>query len=209
MGKNVSNAATPIECIQKGGDPEKTVVWACGTCKLAKSSKEDALECCAAWVCDECGQEIKKYSFCEDCSRKKQHAKEMALYAKAKKVTYAEYTGQMLCCDHCHEYFWDLDSYLDGHQDDPDMRTWVWGTYETTLSLDAERIIADQLESQEHHEEAFDSISKEAITEMQTFFNEWLKKVKLNSYMEDNSIVVDIEKEVAEYVKEIHGDPQR
>jgi hypothetical protein len=198
--KNTTNAATPIECIQKGGDPEKTVIWACGTCKLAKASKEDALECCAPYVCEKCGKEVKSY--CEDCSKKKQWAREKATYDKAKKVMLSEYSGDWLFCDRCNEYHPDVDSLLDAHDDDDDPPTWAWGTTEQPFTLDAERIISDELESQEFYEDAFDNISGESLKELQTFLDAWLKKQDMKSYMVDYGTVVDIEALVNQRRKE-------
>lgn len=119
----------------------------------------------------------------------------------------------MIQCDHCDEYFWDLDSFLDSHDDlhADDMPTWVWGTYEIPLSFNAEDVISDKLERDEFYEDAFDHISKESIKEMQSFFDAWRLKYPLNSYMVDNAVVVDIEEEVhavlAERYKDESTDP--
>lgn len=198
--RDTTKAATPIECVQKGGDPEKTVVWACGTCKLAKESKESALECCAPYVCDQCGREIKSY--CEDCSKKKQWAREKATYDKAKKVMLSEYAGDWLCCDHCDEYFPDVDSLLDAHDDEEEPPTWAWGTYEMKFTLDAEDIISQQLEQQEHYEDAFDNFANGAIKELQDFMDTWAAKQDVKSYMVDNGVVVDFEALVNQRKKE-------
>lgn len=191
MSKNIANAATPIECAQKGGDPEKTVVWACGTCKRAADSKESALECCAPYVCDDCGKEVKSY--CEDCSKKKQWAREKVTYDKAKKVMLSEYGGDWLCCDHCDEYYPDVDSLLDAHDDEEELPDWAWGTYEVKFVLNAEDIIDQQLERDEFYDGAADNISKEAVQELQTFLTAWATKQDLKAYMIDNSVVVDFE----------------
>jgi hypothetical protein len=191
--KDTTKAATPIECVQKNGDVEKTVVWACGSCKTATSTKQNALECCAPDVCEKCGKEIKRHSYCEDCSKKQQFARAQAQYDKAKKVMLSEYAGDWLCCDHCDEYYPDVDSLLDAHDDDEEPPTWAWGTEEQPFKLDAERIISDQLEYQEFYEDAFDNISVDDLREMQNFFDAWLKKQNMKSYMVDNSVVVDFE----------------
>jgi len=204
MDKQIPDVVPPpLELVLKGGDPNKIALWGCGVCHLSAISRESALACCASYVCEGCGVTIKQSSYCHDCHRKEQAAKDQVTYDKATKVKYVEYDGQMLCCDHCDEYFWDLDSYLDSHQDEPeDIRTWAWGTYEVPLTLDAERILSDQLESQDFYEDAFNNIAPEALSEMQVFFDEWLKKRAMKSYMVDHSVVVDLEEGVAEYIKE-------
>jgi hypothetical protein len=198
--RDTTKAATPIECVQKGGDPEKTVVWACGTCKLAKESKDSALECCSPYVCEKCGKECKSY--CEDCSKKERFAREQATYDKAKKVMLSEYSEDWLFCDHCEEYFSDVDSLLDAHDDAEDPPTWAWGTYETPFTLNASDVLIQFLEQQEFYEEAFEHIDGAAIDEMQNFFDAWLKKQNMKSYMVDYSTVVDIEALVNQRKKE-------
>lgn len=47
--KDTSQAATPIECVQKGGDPNKTVVWACGSCKTARESRDAVARVITPW----------------------------------------------------------------------------------------------------------------------------------------------------------------
>lgn len=203
--KDTAKANPPLELIIKGGDANKIAVYACSVCRLTARSEEDAKMCCVPYTCDECGKEIKSY--CEECSKKKQQKKDQETYDKAKKVKYADYDGQMIYCD-CHDnYYWDIDEFLDAH-DEPDVPTWVWGTYQMAFSLDADEIIHDQLERQEFYEDAHESISGEAIKEMQKFFDGWKVKNPLNSYMVDHSIVVDLEKEVSEYLKERYGDDE-
>ena len=197
--KDLSLAAAPLELILKGGDSNKTIVWACGTCHFTRSSQADALECCAPFICEKCGKTNKSY--CEACVKKAQDAKAQERYDKAQKVPYAEYTGEMICCPHCNEYYSDVDAYLYAH-DDSDVHTWVWGTYAMPLTLNAEQVIYDQLEQQEFYENAAENIPKDALKEMQEFFDAWLKKYGLTSYMEDNDVVVDVTKEVEAFLKE-------
>ena len=189
--KNLDKAAPPLELVLKGGDPEKIALWGCGTCHMSAKSREDAISCCAPWVCEKCGKEVKSY--CEDCSKKEQFAKAQAQYDKAKKVMLSEYAGDWLCCDHCDKYYPDVDSLLDAHDDDEELPTWAWGTTEQTLTFNAEDLIYNQLEYQEFYAEAMDNISAESIKEMQVFFDAWTKKQDLKSYMVDNSVVVDFE----------------
>jgi len=201
--KDLSKAAAPLELILKGGDPNKTIVWVCGTCKFTRGNQADALECCAPFICGKCGKPNKSY--CEACVKKEQDAKEQERYDKAQKVPYAEYTGKMFSCSHCNEYYFDIDAYLVAHDGGiPPM--WVWGTYAMPLALDAEQVIYDQLEQQEFYENATEDIPKEARQEMQAFFNAWLKKYGLTAYMEDNTIVVDVSKEVETFLKENLGE---
>lgn len=189
--KDLTKAASPLELLLKGGDPEKIVLWGCGTCHVSAKSQEDAIECCAPFVCEKCGKEVKSY--CEDCSKKERQAREQVTFDKAKKVMLSEYAGDWVFCDHCDEYFADVDSLLDAHDDDAELPTWAWGTTEQPSTLDAERIISEQLESQEFYEDAFENISGEAVKELQTFLDAWLKKQDMKSYMVDHSVVVDFE----------------
>ena len=191
MGKNLAKAAPPLELVLKGGDPEKIALWGCGTCHISARTREEAIACCAPWVCEKCGKEVKSY--CEDCSKKEQHERAQAQYNKAKKVMLSEYAGDWLCCDHCDEYYPDVDSLLDAHEDDMEPRTWAWGTTEHKFTLNAENIVAQQLEQDEFYEDAFDSFSKDALKELQVFLCAWAAKQDVKSYMVDNSTVVDFE----------------
>jgi hypothetical protein len=200
--KNLAKAAPPIELIVKGGDPEKISLYACGSCRLSTKTREEAISCCAPYVCETCGAEVKSY--CEPCSKKEQAKKSQAVYDKAKKVTYKEYDGQMLFCDHCDEYFWDLDTFLDAHNDvdDEDFPTWAWGTYQVDFALNANDVICGALESQEFYDDADQNIEKESVKEMQEFFDAWCERNPLNSYSQDMSVVVDLEEYVDAVIKE-------
>jgi len=189
--KNLDKAAPPLELLLKGGDPEKIALWGCGTCHISARTREEAVACCAPWVCEKCGKEVKSY--CEDCSKKEQFAKAQAQYDKAKKVMLSEYAGDWLCCDHCDEYYPDVDSLLDAHDDDEEPRTWAWGTIEQPFTLNANDVLCQELEQQEFYEEAFENIDGAAIDQMQNFFDAWLKKQDMKSYMVDYSVVVDFE----------------
>lgn len=192
--RNLEKAAPPLEMVLKGGDPNKVVIWGCGTCKISASSFEQAQSCCAPWVCEECGKEVTSY--CKECSDKKQWAKDKALYDKAKKVTYAEYAGVMLYCDHCENYYDDVDGFLDGHDDTDDPPTWAWGTYEKKFRIDADDMLEGQLEREEMHEDAMSHYSKEAITALQLMLDSWTENNPVNTYYPDNDVVVDLDKEV-------------
>jgi len=189
--KNLTKAAPPLELVLKGGDPEKIALWGCGTCHISARTREEAVACCAPWVCEKCGKEVKSY--CEDCSKKEQFAKAQAQYDKAKKVMLSEYAGDWLCCDHCDEYYPDVDSLLDAHDDDEEPRTWAWGTTEMKFSLNAENVVCQQLEQDEFYEDALESFSKDAIKELQEFMDVWTAKQDVKSYMVDNGVVVDFE----------------
>lgn len=192
--KDLTKAATPIECVQKGGDPNKTVVWACGSCHYSKSSREEALECCSPNVCDSCGQEYKSY--CEPCTNKKRFEQEKAVYDKAKKVPYADYGGDMLYCEHCENFFPDADSFMDGHQEEEEPPSWAWATEEKAFRMNAEDVLYSQLEREEMHEEAFDNIGKEALSTFQAMLDAWTATNEIVSYFPDYSVVVDLDKEV-------------
>jgi hypothetical protein len=189
--KNLEKAAPPLELVLKGGDPEKIALWGCGTCHISARTREEAVACCAPWVCEKCGKDVKSY--CEDCSKKEQHERAQTQYDKAEKVMLSEYAGEWLCCDHCDEYYPDVDSLLDAHDDDDEPQTWAWGTYEVKFNLNAERVIEDELERDEFYDGAQDQISKVAAEELQTFLSAWSAKQDLNAYMVDNSVVVDFE----------------
>jgi hypothetical protein len=189
--KSLANAAPPLELVLKGGDPEKVALWGCGTCHMSARSREEAVACCALYVCEKCGKEVKSY--CEDCSKKDFQARAQATFDKAKKVMLSEYAGEWLCCDHCDEYYPDVDALLDAHDDDEELPTWAWGTYECPFTLNASDVIIQALEQQEFYDEAFENIDGAAVDQMQDFFDEWLKKQSVKSYMVDNSVVVDFE----------------
>jgi len=187
--KNLNKAAPPLELVLKGGDPEKVALWCCGTCKLTARSKDEAIACCAPFVCETCGKEVKSY--CKECSDKEQHEKSQARYDKAKKVPWLEYDGTWLCCDHCDEYFADVDELLDAHEDNAELPTWAWGTYRQDFTLDAESIIEHGLD--EFHDGAGEDIGNADVKELQTFLDAWCKKQDVGSYFADHGVVVDFE----------------
>lgn len=183
----------PLELVLKGGDATKVVLWGCGKCHLSKTSYEDAVACCAPHFCETCGVQIKSY--CEACSKKKEHARNKAAWEKAKKVMLSEYAENWVYCDHCSEYYADAWELIEDHEDldDEDVPTWVYGTYEVKFSLDAREIVCEELERQEFYEDADENIKTEAFQELQDFLDGWSKRQDLTAYMVDHGTVVDIE----------------
>jgi hypothetical protein len=102
----------------------------------------------------------------------------------------------MLYCDHCENFFSDADSFLDGHQDEEEPPTWAWATEEKSFRMSAEDVLDSQLEREEMHEEAFDTVGKDAIAILQTMLDAWTATNRIVSYFPDYSTVVDLDKEV-------------
>ena len=190
--KDLSKAAAPLETVLKGGDPEKTVVWACGTCKRATDTRESAVECCAPNICDACGNVFGGF-YCIPCSIQRGFDKDKQVYDNAKKVPYASYGGGMLYCDHCEKYFSDVDELFDDHDDVEELPTYAWGTEEMTFSINAEEMVADTLERLEFHDDAIDNVSADALKELQVFLDAWAAKQKLTSYLVDFGVVVEFD----------------
>ncbi len=183
----------PLELVLKGGDASKVVLWGCGKCRLSTTSYEAAVACCAPHFCETCGVQIKSY--CEACSKKKEHARNKALWDKAKKVMLSEYPESWVYCDHCSEYYADAWELIEDHEDldDEDVPVWVYGTYEVKFSLDAREIVCEELERQEFYDGADEHIKTEAFQELQDFLDAWCKRQDLTAYMVDHGTVVDIE----------------
>ena len=180
-----------LELVLKNTD--EVVAWACGVCKYTRHSYQEAELCCKPYICEVCNSTCSTQYFCSDCTKKKSQEREQKQYDEAKKVTYGDYLGEWIYCDCCCEYFADVDSFLDSHQDHESIPTWVWGTTESNFDLDAERIISDQLESQDFYEGAFDSIPRNEIYKLQLFMDNWRTDNKLLSYQADFSTVVQLD----------------
>lgn len=192
-----------IELVLRGGDAEKTLVYACGKCKLTAHSKEFAEACCATPTCHTCGKECDR-GYCKACADKKHNERLQKQFESAEKVTLAEYQGTYLYCPVAEEYYRDFEEFLEA-QVMTDIPKWVFGTTKISPSTDAQGLVESAL-CDEFHEGAGEDITDEQIRALQEFLNGWWKETEIVSFVEDPSVVVTFEKEVEEYLKDNSDD---
>lgn len=195
----------------KGSDPERIVAYACPTCRFVLGPEPD-IDCrscdphrhCSAG----CGVMLPagRYGQCDACyarqrvqSDAQEAAKRDALYAKAEKVPYSMYAGEMLFWwggGGQEGYYRDVGELLDYCGDEGiDPPAWVWATAPLQVSLSAEAILDSACD--DAYEGARDSIPRSAEKELQDLLTAWSKQHGPVSYWEDNHVAVDISAEVA------------
>ena len=205
----------PIALVVQGKDVLSA--FACGKCHVVASSprqfggtEEEIVEAarkaarthCGPWFCT-CGVECRQYrTTCDACWKiaadKRDAEREAAHVAKAKRVHFKEYDGQMLF-DERRDRYLDPDEVADMALDD-DLPEHMWGCTVTGLKLDAGDIIDGALESGEHHEDAADWLAQDAAKALQTALDRWVKKYAkgVRTFFPDYSVMVTFEEEATD-----------
>ena len=192
---------TPVELVKKGDPTGKIIAWACGVCGLVLP-KDLAETHCAKRFCD-CGVEIKgrtAWLACDACRNKKDQERLEHRKAKAELVDIKDCSEGMVYWEENDEYYNDIDEALEDCRDDEeyeegeenDQTFWECSPY--SLTLDARSIIESALESQEHHEDAWESVGGE--TELEELLTKWNKEYgsQTVSWATTNKLIV-LEKE--------------
>jgi len=115
------------------------------------------------------------------------HPKEREAFEKAEKVQAKDWDGPVvLNGDRFFSCVEDLLDDLDG-EDDP---KYVWACRKVGLGFDADDVINNALESQEHHEDARDSITHGDVEELQALLTTWATKQRVETWWEDRTKAV-------------------
>lgn len=116
---------------------------------------------------------------------------EIERFEKAEKIQAKDYKGWVFWEDHGdNEGFFSSVAELRTYCNDVGVEPppYVYACKAMLLSMNAEWIIEDALE--EHHENARDSISKEAEDELQSLLNAWCAKQTVRTWFQDTTRVV-------------------
>jgi hypothetical protein len=201
--------AEPLALVVQGKD--QIAAFACGKCHYVASSpkqyigtEEEIVEAarsaarthCGPWFCA-CGAECDRYrTQCSKCwtadANKRQADRTAAAIAKAKRVTLAEYDGEMLYLEGRDRYV--TPDEIEDMRGDGDLPEYAWGCSVNGFSLDADRIIEGEVESGEHHEDAVEWLQKGATEALQRTLDAWAEKYAKNvrSFFPDYSVLVEL-----------------
>lgn len=186
MADKATNPAKPIVLYDSKRKPFGVM---CGRCKSSLSlvstfgggpnalstAKQLQAECCQPKLCDRCGKP--KDSWCQPCHAAIEREKLHADFAKAVKVSLADYDGKMITDGD--ELFRDAGDW-DPDNDEPltldDGTRFMWGTYPEKAAIDLEQACSDDWLS-EHHEDAFDWVDIPKLKEAQKLVDEALAGV--------------------------------
>jgi len=172
--------------------PDSLENYACGKCHVFYAGERaEADACCAPRACA-CGAVIEEryYSACAACRAITESTREAEEFAKATKVTYAEYDEEVVFWDgHGSgdmggDGFWSsLETVLE-HCDQEELARpmFVWGVSRTYLSLDARSILESNLESQEFYEDAYDNIPGPEIEALDAYLKALCDRLKLHVF---------------------------
>lgn len=169
-----------IELVDKA-NPEKVLAWACGKCGIVCPDERHAKGHCLPNIC-ECGNEcIRHYTTCPDCIKRKQDERDRKLREAAEVVSAENYDGPVY-----HEqqdvYYPDAGEAFEaiadevGFDDGERKALTLWTCDKVHLTLDANDVIQQALESQEHHEEASDLISNRGLGVLQGILDSWISE---------------------------------
>lgn len=191
--------ATPLF---REGDPTPAF-WLCGACNygghVLYDSQERAEACCQCdWKgCTE--RRAQHRCYCEphdkeaSAERDREEArKEAARFAKAKKVTAAEYAGRMVYDPSGRG---SGEGYFDGveeveehyHGEDYGLPSYVWATRECHFRTDAERLIGDAIENANVDSDLFGDFDAASL---QTLLDAWWKDNGRPYYETDYSTAI-------------------
>ena len=188
----ILESVEPLALVVRGSATGEVAAWACGKCRYVALSEEHARSCCATLQCP-CGKTIerKHWKVCRDCENarytEEQERKENEAFEKAEKVQAKDWDGPVvLNGDRFFSCVEDLLDDLDG-EDDP---KYVWACRKVGLGFDADDVINNALESQEHHEDARDSITHGDVEELQALLTTWATKQRVETWWEDRTKAV-------------------
>lgn len=166
-------------------------IYYCGACKFVARTEEQAEACCK---CRSCGALLDTpHGQCMPCQILQCQARIDSLVAKARHVPSHEWDDPVTVEG---EYFSSVEGALDHFaQDGAEVPTPIYGTRPDPMTLDAGSIIDHATE--EMYEDACDSFDDVAVKELQALLDGWLAKhAPPPGYVEDHSIVIDLDPEV-------------
>lgn len=162
-------------------NPDKVLLWACGTCTRVCLDEDAARTCCAYQTC---GVAVGSGYECRTCADKRMNEPRAShdavmerCLAEATQVPEAEYGGEWVSWDDRgpgRGYFASLDElreYCLRDGVEPPER--VWACMEIGLEFDAKTIIDEALNQDGHHEGAGDSIDRDAEAALQQALDAW------------------------------------
>lgn len=204
----------PIEVVVKSSG--KCVGYVCDACgsfypahaymtpeaAVAESIKQ-ADACCKPKVCGTCqGPNARQYGrgvgtnysvefLCDACRdkvwTKEREERQAKAFEKAQKALSSEYDKPVFLPGSDEGFFMSVDDLTERFEDDgEELPTFVWGSREKPLTLDADGIVESALE--DHHEGAL--VKPSAIEKLQAMLYEWCAEQKVLSYEEDQTVAV-------------------
>lgn len=204
MGSGGKRIMNPKRVVLEGTDKEVGWMCECGTVYSSEflSSEESAMRCCTPITCKGCGVTIVHGALCHECNKKRTAEHDDDLYRRAEKILLKDYAGKVVWRegDWGEDGFMSMDEVHDMLEDEPKWALkWAWATTPTELHLNARDVVAQELESQEHHEYAYESISEDRLNKLQRAMDVFCKEANIVSYTPDHSRVVlfDVSEEVA------------
>jgi len=186
----------PIELTVKGSD--KVVAYTCGKCKIVMQQGTAEYHCGTA-LCQECDEPAAKHrTLCDKHMADKQHAKQLEVFNKAKKIKWEDYGGECIYAEGCgDEYFLDFDNFTswadDAVFDDPDYEfpEYAFACLPKKLKIDAQDVFEHAIS--DHHDGAGELVTAQQIAELQTMLDKWCEETGVVTYIEDKSQVVTLE----------------
>lgn len=159
-----------IELVIKGGDPDKVVAVACGSCRLVRRDRRQAETCCDHHRCKHCGKITERpWLICTGCRAQQEAKKEREMFDAATKLTPEEYDLDYVCLTPYggEGEYRDTDELEDLAED----HAYVWACVpQPWPHLDALDILTNALE--EFHEHAIDQLD---VSGLQRTIEEWWK----------------------------------
>lgn len=124
------------ELFVQGDDGFKSAgVWYCGKCRTVYRSEAEAERCGRPKLCGVCGKEIEKdrsyYTLCGSCAKKNEDAKEKARFDKARKLSLAEYTDDVITLGNGDDYM-TLEELAEGDNNRP---SYVYGVKRDAIKI--------------------------------------------------------------------------
>ena len=171
--------------------------YQCDKCKKAFFDQDaaDGHYCTHDQHCEDCGVLLKPehyYTVCDSCRAKRESKKEAERFAKARKLTVAEYEKEFPGClysDGDDKYAYEADSVADEIAERTDKYPiYVWGTKQEEINLNADSII----QMLEEHDNAYEDyeVSKDAIEEIREFVEQFNEEHADHSFFTNYNVAV-------------------
>jgi len=148
-------------------DGKSAGVFYCPVCLFVSRSRELAEACCKPRICDKCGLEIEKHSYCHPCHDKAERAKEQARFEAAEKLT--TWDGWVFSEGHGYNegFAASVDDLFDAVESPDDIPDYVWTCDPVPFVFASLDDIKQRIEESEDAYEDFDANDCEGLPELE------------------------------------------
>lgn len=214
MSSDDSKKPESIPVYRSGGNVP--AAWLCGICEWSAKLRDDADRCCTCATCQKpmewnAGPRTDVYmrsDICASCRRPRETYEQVMARHRAKDLEESEAAKNRIDASSWAGWVWsvELDDAGEGTgyassvsrliercvDKGIKLPAYAWTCFTFGLKLDASDIVERACEDGEHHEDAYDTISGDAIRMLQDYMDMWVKRpdVNVKTYQRDERTII-------------------